>query len=444
MKSTTDCLGFLHDENQLTLIDAPHRGKRLNILDLSLLESFFFPYDRLSKTLAKQMAISQNPRKDCADLRGAIRSIKEFDGSVFSSEKFRTVLNKVSAGAPKASETFERWNLQGLLGTIATGRKFERETDYLENPFDVMAWYQPLHFYGEDFGIHVDVRAVIDMAVSIARRIDWGLFFLDAERFCSYAGRNGVFVQCLQISLFSLLAHEYYHHLTESYCISLSKSRGDAPWEKYDRLYRSLKRSDDQLEESLANAYAFRSIKALGGKGEWSRAVQEAGVRYLAELFKASPPGYRVADRYFTDRSFAEGERELRFRIRAGKIDHSFANGSDDDQLWKPLFKEKMLDWVMLHRNEKRLLPICPAPHLDHYHWEVLVSDPSFQGLLSSDEICVREWTGTSPRFRKGDRQMFLRKSGSNGWRSLAMAYGLNPGELARDADMVALCHWDF
>jgi hypothetical protein len=96
--------------------------------------------------------------------------------------------------------------------------------------WDVCAWYQPIHFFGSDWGIFMREECLIKLAVSIARNTDAKVFH--AEKSAAIAGTVnrtspvGAWAYTdaeifLRAAIVCLYLHEHYHHRIECLGIRL-------------------------------------------------------------------------------------------------------------------------------------------------------------------------------------------------------------------------------
>ena len=187
-------------------------------------------------------------------------------------------------------------------------------------PFDALAWYQPIHFFGEQWGICLKTVAVQNMATDIARRLPYDGIEL---RKLSRESRALLCRQCQRAAFLCLYFHESYHHLTESFAIRWAAERGDSSYLDYKKnVYRATFLTPDCLEESLANAYSYRCLKSSSvSLKNLLPAVRKATLAYLKkDMFPNSPPGYREALHYLEESGFRSGEKELRRQIRTGEL----------------------------------------------------------------------------------------------------------------------------
>lgn len=113
--------------------------------------------------------------------------------------------------------------------------------------FDVCAWYQPIHFFGRDWGIFIREDCVVRLA-----RL--------ATTFLPASAIQGPYPLALATELvvgstFCYFLHEHFHHKVESFGIRLWVVEGSDRYVRYEKgVYRPTLFTDDNLEEALANA----------------------------------------------------------------------------------------------------------------------------------------------------------------------------------------------
>ena len=192
------------------------------------------------------------------------------------------------------------------------------------NSLDVLAWYQPIHFFGIDWGIYIKREAILDMAKAI------GKFHPSSLRSIQYRSRRSIpymnsymLASALRRAAFSVLfLHEQYHHKVECFSIRMhvvEKKPRFVPY--HEKVYAPNKNQKNQLEESLAEAECYlrlgeeRFRKALGP------AVLDATRRYVkSEMIPLAPDGYRQAEDYLSQEEFDVGEEILQTRIQTSSL----------------------------------------------------------------------------------------------------------------------------
>ncbi len=200
--------------------------------------------------------------------------------------------------------------------------------------FDTWAWYCPIHFYEEDFGIYIrgDRLPSLSRAILLSMTLAERKRVLQASRIVQM-----IFGQQLkQASFLYLFLHEMYHHKSECFATRLEIATGRPVFVPYfDNVYRALTRPlDDRLiEEGLANGDV---IRRLGEQPYRSTQFPKLpGVVSMQAIFKrfavksalaCSLPGYRGVQRYvagqrFKHDLFSEDQYSLQQSMATAMID---------------------------------------------------------------------------------------------------------------------------
>jgi len=203
---------------------------------------------------------------------------------------------------------------------------FEETGKHGQWEFDVCAWYQPIHYFGDDYGIFIRSRCIERVAKKIARSVDPS----------KLTGSIGLAArQCRAAAFLGYLFHEFYHHKVEAFGVRLhaAKSHFDLrsnqrklPYVEYNKnVYQVLKRqgSSDLLEESLANAFAYRHFNQRTYRGLLQKEILQVTRACLLAGFKYQPPGYNMAGHYLSNVLFSEGERRLQQQVLEGRLGKS-------------------------------------------------------------------------------------------------------------------------
>ena len=182
---------------------------------------------------------------------------------------------------------------------------------------DPCAWYQPIHYFGRDWGIFIREECLIDNAFYIASYIDW-----------SQASKKLNLYECaralLRCSFYEMYFHEQYHHKVESFGLRLLVTNGMDNYRMYkSKVYRPNHMTDQCLEEALANAEIFQRIKEKRYKEKLIPEIQQGFLDYLYDSILSQPPGYNLGLRYRAKNKFSEGERTLQSQIFDAKLSSS-------------------------------------------------------------------------------------------------------------------------
>ena len=192
--------------------------------------------------------------------------------------------------------------------------------------WDTCAWYQPLHFFGSDWGIFIREECLLRVAISIARHTDLHTF--KSERAAAVANQllgkpfpsswgytdAEIF---LRAALACLYLHEHYHHRVECLGIRLQVVTQKSLYAPYFKsVYKAAMGTDDLLEEALANACMYLRMSELTYKKLLPDSVREGLKRKLRASFPYDPPGYRMASNYLDQARFNVGENFLQGYLR--------------------------------------------------------------------------------------------------------------------------------
>lgn len=167
---------------------------------------------------------------------------------------------------------------------------------------DALAWYVPVHYYGEGSAIYIREMALLEVVDGIASRVGPELL-----------GRIDV-VQAICSSAFSVLfLHEMFHHKTESFAIRAEVIERRPVYVPYREVVgRELASgSDAVLEEAIACAQMLNRL----GETRYSRGVpSEVGLarkQLLRQWIPALGPSYRRGLQFVAQREQDRGLRDL-------------------------------------------------------------------------------------------------------------------------------------
>ena len=173
---------------------------------------------------------------------------------------------------------------------------------------DRLAWYAPLHFAGERWGIYITEDSVIRLAGRICGHLS------DRQVTNPEVARRA-----LRSALRTLNFHEAFHHSTESFAIRLELIEKRERYRTYHReVYQQPSGEDEPLEEALACADMVRRQPRAMGKGSTASAVREATVRMLEAWIPNLPNGYRQGLDFVEDAKFNEGKDHLSAMVQQG------------------------------------------------------------------------------------------------------------------------------
>ena len=137
--------------------------------------------------------------------------------------------------------------LEAMAGSGDDGR--------LEEVLDRLAWYAPIHFSGERWGVYIEEHAVITLAGRIGAR-------LPAGRITDQATAQ----DAIRSALYTLYFHEAFHHYVESFAIRVELVEKTSRYVPYHhRVYSRPTGDDEPVEEALACAEMLRRQKKESG-----------------------------------------------------------------------------------------------------------------------------------------------------------------------------------
>ena len=176
----------------------------------------------------------------------------------------------------------------------------------------VIAWYQPIHFYGENWGVYILKSGLQEIMESIASR-------------CSKSERlsNPNFARDIKYASWIFIQlHEEFHHKVELFAIRSAAMSGVHKYRSYKRDVFSATRMSSPLscrEEALCDAFAIRNIsKKLYGKV--SKEVANAAKSTLKIHMKSAMGPYSKSLDFEGKIEFSQGVSDLVDQIVEGKI----------------------------------------------------------------------------------------------------------------------------
>ena len=201
------------------------------------------------------------------------------------------------------------------------------QNDGRSSPWDKCAWYQPVHFFGPDWGIYIKETCVFRSAVRYAS-------FVPRHLQATRTSRDWFNILSMA-ALFVYYLHEHYHHRVESLGFRLHVVTGQPLYVIYkNNVYGVLKRNlhaypgpyingwdpDEQIEEALANANSYLQLGSQTYKNRLFPDVVKIVKKALKSEFPYDQPGYRQASRYLTYERFRAGQNLLQARVLAGNL----------------------------------------------------------------------------------------------------------------------------
>src|ERR1019366_2802118 len=191
---------------------------------------------------------------------------------------------------------------------LETGPPSEEERpDIAERTgWDTCAWYQPMHFFGHDWGIFIRRDCIREIAAQTARFLPNGTPYSPA-----------LLKALIRAGFAALFLHEQFHHKVESLGIRLHVVERSCRYIPYQKsVYKPTYGTDDNLEEALANADAFLRANTNPYSFWMGKTVVGALQAYLKWRFPFDPPGYRMAPKYLTTKKFDPGMDSLHGQVQ--------------------------------------------------------------------------------------------------------------------------------
>ena len=272
-------------------------------------------------------------------------------GALFPSRSQRDTLRE---GFPSIDPWQERLN-DSFLDQLRAALQSE-PTDDGESceGWDVCAWYQPIHYFGPNWGIYIKEECVMRCALRIARRYR-GLF---ASHAVPAIGRA-----CIRAALCIYFLHEHYHHKIECLGFRIEVATGCSTYIPYhQKVYSPLLGTDLVLEEALANADSYLRLSVSPYVHWITPDIMRATRSYLESRFPIDPPGYRMAMNYLNQRSFNSGENKLQAQFAEGSQTPLRAAGNWDmaPRMVQSIFNVKSNIWTVLSPGVRSILPTKP------------------------------------------------------------------------------------
>ena len=181
------------------------------------------------------------------------------------------------------------------------------QTTSTRKSYHPCAWYCPIHYFGSSWGIFIREDCLKRMISELGIYIDPSRVRLSSRQLLLQA-RNAVF--------YYLYFHEQFHHKIESLGFRFLVAHQVDFYRLYKKkVYRPTLFSKDCLEESLANAEAFRRFSETRYSERLHPEVIRAIRAYAVDEMTASPPGYREGTNFLTEGHFKDGHGELLCRF---------------------------------------------------------------------------------------------------------------------------------
>jgi hypothetical protein len=213
------------------------------------------------------------------------------------------------------------------------------------------AWYQPIHFYKDDWGIYIREECIIKKAQRIATRYPR----LPISSIYDLA-KN-----LIRVAVSSFFLHEHFHHKVECLGLRLHVTTKKSVYPDYKtNVYKTTYGTDDCLEESLANADAWIRLNNNPYKRIATKHVTDAARQYLKDRFAIDPPGYRKALDYLKKEQFTMGENLLQAQVRECAMSpiRPIDEWNAAPRLLQSFFNVTNNIWSVVRRGTTPILPV--------------------------------------------------------------------------------------
>ena len=219
--------------------------------------------------------------------------------------------------------------------------------------WDICAWYQPIHYFGYNWGIYIREDCLIRQAAHIAGHLRTNPRTLTSQSAQLLAK------DILRSSFASFFLHEHFHHKVESLGLRMHVVLARSAYLAYKKnVYRPSYLTDDCLEEAMANAYSFRRLATQPYRRLIEKDVLNATRMHLEATFNTDPPGYRMALRYLTKGTFDSGACLLQ-----GQVKEALLKPAQASRDWLAA-KQLLRSYFSIHSNIYTVVPMGKRPIL--------------------------------------------------------------------------------
>jgi hypothetical protein len=235
---------------------------------------------------------------------------------------------------------------------------------------DALAWYQPIHYFGHNWGIYIRESAVLELTACL-------LESAPADRRFD----RDVMLGALRTGLAVLYLHEAFHHRIESFAIGLEiveHSKRYCPY--HDRVFKPLRSqgSHDLLEETLATAESYRRLREPVYRHSAPTDFRKFSRSALRTWIRSLPPGYNSAEWYIAGGPFESALHELCSQVQEAEVvpkrDHYEWRLAS--QIHRGLFNCKSSAWVTV--------PIGTQPIVPWFGTDILALSVSTRRLIKA------------------------------------------------------------
>lgn len=227
--------------------------------------------------------------------------------------------------------------------------------------WDRCAWYQPIHYFGYDWGIFIREECVQNAAIDIAR------FLFLSPKDIQTIGFLNIVKALWRAGFLIYFLHEHFHHKIECLGFRLHVVEQKSCYLPYvSNVYNNCKGSNSQLEEALANADSFLRLSNSPYNKLIPSPILEATKDYLRWRFPNDPPGYSQAMAYLTKYQFDNGENVLQARVKEAIVNpaHNPVDWDLAPRMTQSFLNVRSEIWVVVPKGKIPHTPhgALPAP----------------------------------------------------------------------------------
>jgi len=231
---------------------------------------------------------------------------------------------------------------------------------------DALAWYLPIHFYGEEAAIYMREDGLLDIA---ARMIT----LLPERR----RGDPDAAMGACRSAFTVLFLHEAFHHKIESFAIRgevVEQRRLYVPYVRNVTMPLLQRGSDEVIEEAIACAEMITRLGEPKYKRGIGTDILDARIQHLRSWIPQLGPSYRRGLEFVPKERHDDGVRQLQSHVQEGTI-----TPLRDPRHWRaaPQMDRGILNFETL---TKVIVPIGTEPLIPWF-------SPPFRGTISSRAV---------------------------------------------------------
>ena len=191
----------------------------------------------------------------------------------------------------------------------------------IKPPESICAWYAPIHYFGNAWGIYIREECWLDTAVNFSFHAgSWGNHDLVNKLFSRYSIYQ-IYAQILRCGFYYYFLHEQFHHKIESLGFRHLIATGSDRYRPYkSNVYWRHYCTHDCLEEALANADSYRRLRELRFRRRIDPDLIGNLKSYLKYSFSSQPDGYNDAIKYLKNKDHKKGLFNLQSQVLDGTL----------------------------------------------------------------------------------------------------------------------------